>query len=111
MIGTDCIGSGKSNYHTILTTTAEMMYKDLIFKNVSILCKYKKKNKFASKRFFVFFKLYIGIGLVVYSRMENNMHIRIISPRGEVRDHTFSLTPPLFIEVHVRRPVNERSHM
>ena len=53
-----------------------MMYKDLIFKNVSILCKYKKKNKFASKRFFFFFKLYIGIGLVVYSRMENNMYIR-----------------------------------
>jgi hypothetical protein len=31
VIGTDCIGSGKSNYHTIPTTTAAMMYKDLIF--------------------------------------------------------------------------------
>ena len=35
VIGTDCIGSCKSNYHMIMTTTAPVMYTDQMFTSIS----------------------------------------------------------------------------
>ena len=39
--------------------------------------------------------------MCVITRMWKNLHDRIYSLRGEVKVHKTSLTPPLFIEVHV----------
>jgi hypothetical protein len=44
VIGTDCIGSCKSNYHAIMTTTAPCFLRDGHYEAIAISCTLRISN-------------------------------------------------------------------
>ena len=84
VIGDDCIGSYKSNYHTITTTTGPIFWSPYIKQEMDIRGEHDRKQKLFFERHFVWWHALFHVNSP-RSLMYLSFHYRLYQTYGKIR--------------------------